>query len=587
MDDFDDNPPPPPARRPAAPLPPQQIVAGGRSPPHSVESEEYLLSCCLLDGADTLQQCLDSHLPPSAFYLPANRVIYSKLLDLQAKGEPVAIEGVIEALRDSRQLEAVGGVAYVMQVSGRIPTTAQAASFLRRVRDLYTRRQIIAEAAGVVERAFGEGDMDEFVEQVPDLHAIIQAGANGVLDPGRPVTDFAYPIDDDPDILIGGEDCLGRGGAFFLVSPTSTGKSPLQLDMCMSWALGWKWFGLPCSHPLKTVLIQHEDSDRYLGKIFGSFEHVHKLTKEQREMLRQNVIIRSLRGCNGDAFYRELDRLGRKHQPDLMAINPLYLYAEGDISKPESALRCITALEKINRDRRWAYFIIHHTGKPPTKKEDRQYSEFDDWEAIYMGIGSSYWANWPRFSAFVQPLPEIEGHHYLMRLGKGAENAGVVVKVPQGAGYRLETCRQIPLKWSEGKLKIKGRDRPLVIWEYDGDNEAAARGEKRVTIKRRYSEGIPMEDFLQFFPGPDEKGASIRNIWKTLATYGGQNQNAYAEMQRVAQQAGWLEMDGKEGYRRTAKAPMPKPKPPPETAPAAPAQPAEPPAEESPFGEPL
>jgi len=35
----------------------------GRAPPHSLEAEEYLLGCCLLDGADTIARCLESKLP--------------------------------------------------------------------------------------------------------------------------------------------------------------------------------------------------------------------------------------------------------------------------------------------------------------------------------------------------------------------------------------------------------------------------------------------------------------------------------------------------------------------------------------------
>ena len=31
----------------------------GRQPPHSVEAEEYLLSCCLLDGSDSIAKCLE------------------------------------------------------------------------------------------------------------------------------------------------------------------------------------------------------------------------------------------------------------------------------------------------------------------------------------------------------------------------------------------------------------------------------------------------------------------------------------------------------------------------------------------------
>ena len=37
----------------------------GRTLPHSLEAEEYLLSCCLLDGADVVSRCLEARLKPA------------------------------------------------------------------------------------------------------------------------------------------------------------------------------------------------------------------------------------------------------------------------------------------------------------------------------------------------------------------------------------------------------------------------------------------------------------------------------------------------------------------------------------------
>ncbi|MBC8041206.1 MAG: replicative DNA helicase, partial [Opitutaceae bacterium] len=61
----------------------------GRVPPHSIEAEEYLLSCCFLDGADIVARCLEGKLTATAFYSPANRVIFDKLVDLYNKGVPI------------------------------------------------------------------------------------------------------------------------------------------------------------------------------------------------------------------------------------------------------------------------------------------------------------------------------------------------------------------------------------------------------------------------------------------------------------------------------------------------------------------
>ena len=122
-----------------------------RTSPHSVEAEEYLLGCCLLDGADSIARCLEAKLAPEAFYSAANRIIYEKLCELYQKSPPVAIEVLAEELKTSRQLEAVGGYAYLSQLSSRIPTTAQAQYFIERVRELHLLRELIKVATATVE----------------------------------------------------------------------------------------------------------------------------------------------------------------------------------------------------------------------------------------------------------------------------------------------------------------------------------------------------------------------------------------------------------------------------------------------------
>ena len=148
----------------------------GRTPPHSVEAEEYLLSCCLLDGSDSIARCLEAKLPGAAFYSPANRLIYEKLCELYQKSPPVDIAVLAEELKTSRQLDSVGGFAYLTQISGRIPTTAQAQYFIDKVRELYLLRELIKVATGAVESCYSyQGGLEEFIDKVEqDLFRITQ-----------------------------------------------------------------------------------------------------------------------------------------------------------------------------------------------------------------------------------------------------------------------------------------------------------------------------------------------------------------------------------------------------------------------------
>ncbi len=148
----------------------------GRSPPHSIEAEEYLLSCCLIDGNDTIARCLEGKLSASAFYAPANRVIYEKLVDLYNRGAPIDLAVLAEELKTTQQLEQIGGYAYLTQISGRIPTTAQAPYFIEKVRELSLLRELIKVASNAVENCYNyQGGLEEFIDKTEqEMFAVTQ-----------------------------------------------------------------------------------------------------------------------------------------------------------------------------------------------------------------------------------------------------------------------------------------------------------------------------------------------------------------------------------------------------------------------------
>ncbi len=148
----------------------------GRSPPHSVEAEEYLLSCCLLDGNDVVARCLEGKLSGVAFYSAANRIVYDKLVDLYNTGTAIDLAVLAEELKTSRQLDEIGGYAYLTRISGSIPTTAQAGYFIEKVRELHLLRELIKVATGAVEGCYNyEGGLEEFIDKIEqDIFKVTQ-----------------------------------------------------------------------------------------------------------------------------------------------------------------------------------------------------------------------------------------------------------------------------------------------------------------------------------------------------------------------------------------------------------------------------
>lgn len=137
----------------------------GRTLPHSLEAEEYLLSCCLLDGSATVGKCLDAQLTPKAFYSPAHALVFKTVTKIHRRGQQPDIAVVAEELRTAKQLDQVGGFDFLLQVSKRVPTAAQEQYFIAKVRELWVLREIITHGTAAVESAFNyEGDLRGLLE---------------------------------------------------------------------------------------------------------------------------------------------------------------------------------------------------------------------------------------------------------------------------------------------------------------------------------------------------------------------------------------------------------------------------------------
>lgn len=136
--------------------------AVGRVLPHSIQAEEGLLACAMMDGADVIARCARAKVSKAAFYVPANRVIFDVLQDVAKRGLPMEVAIVAEELRSRKSevnevstlLDEVGGFQYLARITRETPTTASATYFVERVRELWVLREAIRRGTEWVEHCY-------------------------------------------------------------------------------------------------------------------------------------------------------------------------------------------------------------------------------------------------------------------------------------------------------------------------------------------------------------------------------------------------------------------------------------------------
>ncbi len=112
-----------------------------RVPPHDLEAEKSILGAVLLDRAALDEAAVV--VQTTDFYRESHRAIWSAMLELRDRNEPVDLVTLTAALRSRGQLEDAGGITYLTEVANFTPTAANVLHYARIVRETAFRRQLI------------------------------------------------------------------------------------------------------------------------------------------------------------------------------------------------------------------------------------------------------------------------------------------------------------------------------------------------------------------------------------------------------------------------------------------------------------
>ncbi len=120
----------------------------------------------LIAPAEVMDDCAQ-RIKADAFYQPSHQTIFALLIELWDKQQPADIITLTQALRERKQLEAVGGPAYITNLIDFTPTAANAGYYLDIVREKHTLRRIIATCTDCAARAYDDaGEVNVLLDEV-------------------------------------------------------------------------------------------------------------------------------------------------------------------------------------------------------------------------------------------------------------------------------------------------------------------------------------------------------------------------------------------------------------------------------------
>jgi replicative DNA helicase len=135
-----------------------------RTLPHNLDAEKCVLGAILINNHAFNQaaEVIDA----GDFFRDAHRRIFDKMVALVERREPVDLVTLKDELTKSRELEEVGGPAYIASLTDGVPRSANIEYYARIVKEKSTLRRLIQSATDVLGRAYdAEEDADELLDE--------------------------------------------------------------------------------------------------------------------------------------------------------------------------------------------------------------------------------------------------------------------------------------------------------------------------------------------------------------------------------------------------------------------------------------
>ena len=158
-------------------------------PPQNLEAERAILGAAMIDP-DAMMEVSDK-LRPEYFYKEAHKEIYDAALTLYRENEPVDLVTVAELLKRRKSLDAVGGRAYLAELTAAVVSTANVEQYARIVEEKYVLRSLIRASSEIQEDSYSsERETAEILEGAEEkIFAISQKRQRKTVSHIRDVVD--------------------------------------------------------------------------------------------------------------------------------------------------------------------------------------------------------------------------------------------------------------------------------------------------------------------------------------------------------------------------------------------------------------
>ncbi len=218
--------------------------------PHSLEAEQAILGCVMLDKDAPVSILND--LKEEDFYTNSHKSIFSCMKTLFSQGKNIDYVSLPDELERVGLLESVGGISYISLLTNIVPSAANYKDYMDIVKRNSTLRKLITSSQKIIDRVYENENAEDALQFAEsEIYGIAENNNSGKLehikDSLTDVMDKFNKLVKDPDALQGiptgfaGLDRITNGfqnsDLIILAARPGVGKTSLAMNIALHMAL--------------------------------------------------------------------------------------------------------------------------------------------------------------------------------------------------------------------------------------------------------------------------------------------------------------------------------------------------------------
>ena len=336
----------------ASPLAAENLVLE-KGLPSNLEAERFVLGSILLD--DQVYPQVAGALEPEDFTVEKHKRIFTRMFDLNERGERIEYLTLVDELEKHNQLESVDGIAFIASLTEGLPRLTSIDSYIRIVKEKSLLRQLIYTSQNIIAQCVDSADevddiladAESSIMKVGDAQLrsglsnprnIIDGYAGGMqafLDPSRRVQGLSGPFLKLDEMTTG----MHGGELIIVAARPAMGKTSLALNIAQHIAMDngpddpaktVALFSLEMSkESLLTRMLCAEarvDQHRFRGGYLNADER-RKLNAGLHKLVNSKLFIDDAANTNVMEIAAKCRRLRSEHGLSLIVVDYLQLMA--------------------------------------------------------------------------------------------------------------------------------------------------------------------------------------------------------------------------------------------------------------------